>query len=94
MQIVITNVLLLVIAGGVGYLVGQGRPQWFGPEFRQRLFFIGWIVALLLAGALRAATLVYGPSAMFAILSLLGGFALGVWVALRPGRPRRPSGRR
>lgn len=87
MQIFITNVLLLVIAGGVGYLVAQGRPEWFGPELRQRLLFVGWIVALLLAGVLRAAALVYGPGAMFGILSLGGGFALGVWMGLRQGQP-------
>jgi hypothetical protein len=92
MQILTTNLLLLVIAGGVGYLIGQGRPQWFGPEFRSRLLFAGWIIALLLAGALRAAALVYGPGAMFAMLSLAGGFALGV-VALRPSGPRRPGRR-
>jgi hypothetical protein len=90
MQLVITNVLLLIIAGGVGYLLGQGRPRWFGPEFRQRLFIVGWIVALLLAGALRAAALVYGPGAMLAVLSLLGGFAAGVWMAMRPPGRRRP----
>lgn len=92
MQILITNVLLLVITGGVGYLVGQSRPHWFGPELRQRLLFTGWIIALLLAGALRAAALVYGPEAMFSVLSVAGGFALGVWFALRSagsGRPRQ-----
>lgn len=88
MQILISNVLLLVIAGGVGYLLGQNRPTWFGPELRQRLAVAGWIIALLLAGALRAAALVYGPGAMFGVLSVLGGFALGVWFALRPARPR------
>lgn len=90
MQLLITNALLLVIAGGIGYLVAQNRPQWFGPEFRQRLFFMGWIIALLLAGALRAAALVYGPEAMFGLLALGGGFGLGVWLGLRqiadPGR--------
>lgn len=88
MQILITNVLLLVIAGGVGYLVAQGKPEWFGPELRQRLLFAGWIIALLLAGALRAAALVYGPGAMFGILSLAGGFALGAWMALRQAQPK------
>lgn len=83
MQILISNVLLLIIAGGVGYLVGQGRPEWFGPEQRQRLFMVGWIIALLLAGALRAAALVYGAGAMFGMLSILGGFVLGAWLALR-----------
>jgi hypothetical protein len=94
MQILISNLLLLVIAGGIGYLVGQGRPQWFGPELRSRLMFLGWIIALVLAGALRAAAVVYGPGAMFGVLSLVGGFALGVWLALRPAGPRRPRGRR
>jgi hypothetical protein len=92
MQFLTTNLLLLLIAGGVGYLVGQGRPEWFGPELRQRLLTVGWIVALLLAGALRAAAVVYGPEAMFSVLAFTGGFALGVWVAVRapgPGRPRR-----
>ncbi len=83
MQILITNALLLVIAGGIGYLIAQGRPQWFGPEFRQRLFFMGWIIALLLAGALRAAAFVYGPEAMFGLLSLGAGFGMGVWLGLR-----------
>lgn len=90
MQILTTNLLVLLITGGLGYLLGQGRPQWFGPELRERLLFAGWIIALLLAGALRAASLVYGPEAMFAVLSAVGGFALGVWLALRPPRPRRP----
>lgn len=90
MQILISNVLLLIIAGGVGYLVGQGRPEWFGPEQRQRLLMVGWIIALLLAGALRAAALVYGAGAMFGILSILGGFGLGAWLALR----QAPVGRR
>lgn len=94
MQTLITNLLLLVIAGGAGYLVGQGRPQWFGPEFRQRLLFAGWIIALLLAGALRAAAVVYGPEAMLAVLTVVAGFALGVWLALRPASPRRPGRRR
>lgn len=93
MQTLITNLLLLVIAGGVGYLVAQGKPEWFGPELRQRLLFAGWIIALLLAGALRAAALVYGPGAMFGILSLGGGFALGVWVGLRQAQPKRPRQR-
>lgn len=90
MQIVISNVLLLIIAGGIGYLVAQGRPEWFSPEQRQRLFMVGWIVALLLAGALRAASLLYGASAMFSMLSILGGFAFGVWWFLR----QAPEGRR
>lgn len=89
MQIAISNVLLLIIAGGVGYLVGQNRPDWFGPEQRQRLFMVGWIIALLLAGALRAAALVYGAGAMFGMLSILGGFALGVWLALRQAPAER-----
>lgn len=89
MQIFITNGLMLVIAGGVGYLLGQARPQWFGPDMRQRLSVAGWIVALLLAGALRAAALVYGPGAMFAIICLVGGFGFGIWLALRPATPRR-----
>ncbi|RRR67363.1 MAG: hypothetical protein EI684_19105 [Candidatus Viridilinea halotolerans] len=83
MQILTTNLLLIVIAGGIGYLLAQERPQWFGPEVRQRLFFLGWIIALLLAGAMRAAALVYGPAAMFSLLSLLAGFALGLWLGLR-----------
>lgn len=93
MQILITNVLLLLITAGVGYLVGQARPQWFGPELRDRLVFAGWIVALLLAGALRAAAVVYGPEAMLAVLTVVAGFALGVWYALRAAngpRRRRP----
>lgn len=90
MQILTTNLLVLLITGGVGYLVGQGRPQWFGPELRDRLMFAGWIIALLLAGALRAAALVYGPEAMFAVLSAAGGFVLGVWYALRAAGPSRP----
>ncbi|NJN16434.1 MAG: hypothetical protein HC822_09280 [Oscillochloris sp.] len=85
----ITNLLLLVIAGGIGFLVGQGRPEWFGPEMRQRLFFGGWIIALLLAGAMRAAAVVYGPGAMFGLLSIIGGFGLGIWLALRSGDPQR-----
>lgn len=89
MQTLITNVLLLVIAGGVGYLVAQARPEWFGPGMRQRLLVGGWIIALLLAGALRAAAVVYGPGAMFGIISLGGGFALGCWLALRPQQPRQ-----
>jgi uncharacterized membrane protein YqgA involved in biofilm formation len=89
MQILITNLLLIVIAGGIGYLVGQNQPQWFGPELRQRLFMIGWIVALLLAGALRAAAVVYGASAMFSVLSMLIGFGLGIWIALRSPDSRR-----
>jgi uncharacterized membrane protein YdjX (TVP38/TMEM64 family) len=92
MQILITNLLLLLLTGGVGYLVGQARPDWFGPQLRDRLMFAGWIIALLLAGALRAAALVYGPEAMFAVLSVAGGFVFGVWFALRssgPGQPRR-----
>lgn len=89
----ITNLSLLVIAGGVGYLLGQGRPQWFGPELRQRLLVAGWIVALLLAGALRAAAVVYGPGAMLGVFSVVGGFALGIWLALRPAGPRRPRRR-
>lgn len=89
MQILITNMLLLVIAGGVGYLVAQNKPEWFGPELRQRLFMVGWIVVLLLAGGMRAAALVYGPGAMFGLISLVGGFALGVWIALRPPGVRR-----
>jgi hypothetical protein len=93
MQILITNLLLLAIAGGIGYLVAQERPQWFGPEVRQRLFFMGWIIALLLAGAMRAAALVYGPAAMFSLLSLIGGFALGVWLGLRPAGSGRSRGR-
>jgi hypothetical protein len=88
MQILITNLLLLLLTGAVGYLVGQGRPDWFGPQLRDRLMFAGWIIALLLAGALRAAALVYGPGAMFAVLSVTGGFALGVWYALRSIGPR------
>lgn len=91
MQILITNLLLLLLTGGVGYLVGQGRPQWFGPELRDRLMFAGWIIVLLLAGALRAAALVYGPEAMLAVLTVVGGFVLGVWLALRPARPRHPG---
>jgi hypothetical protein len=93
MQILITNALLLLMTGGIGYLVGQGRPDWFGPEMRSRLLFAGWIIALLLAGALRAAALVYGPEAMFAVLSVVGGFALGVWYALRAPEPKRPGRR-
>lgn len=93
MQIVITNLLLLLLTGGVGYLIGQGRPDWFGPQLRDRLMVAGWIIALLLAGALRAAALVYGPEAMFAVLSVAGGFALGVWYALRSAGPRRPGRR-
>jgi hypothetical protein len=90
MQTLTTNLLLLLITGGAGYLLGQAKPQWFGPELRERLLFAGWIIALLLAGALRAAALVYGPAAMFAVLSSVGGFALGVWYALRSAGPRRP----
>lgn len=86
MQILTTNLLLLLITGGVGYLVGQGRPQWFGPELRDRLMFAGWIIALLLAGALRAAALVYGPEAMLYVLAAVGGFVLGVWYALRTAK--------
>ncbi|WP_129670437.1 hypothetical protein [Candidatus Chloroploca sp. Khr17] len=93
MQVLITNLLLLTIAGGIGYLVAQGRPDWFGPESRQRLFFMGWIIALLLAGALRAAAIVYGPASMFALLSIGGGFALGVWLGLRLLRAERPRRR-
>jgi|GEM_PF-3528985 len=93
MQTLVTNLLLLVIAGGVGYLVAQARPEWFGPELRQRLLVVGWVIALLLAGALRAAALVYGPGAMFGIISLAGGFALGAWLALRPSQPGRPGRR-
>jgi hypothetical protein len=83
--------LLLVIAGGVGYLVGQGKPEWFGPQLRQRLLSGGWIIALLLAGSLRAAALVYGAGAMFGILSLAGGFALGAWMAVRQSQPSDSS---
>jgi hypothetical protein len=94
MQFLITNALLLLLTGGVGYLLGQAKPQWFGPELRDRLFVAGWIIALLLAGALRAAAVVYGPEAMFAVISVVGGFAFGIWYALRsanrPRRPRRP----
>ncbi|PDW01903.1 hypothetical protein [Candidatus Viridilinea mediisalina] len=93
MQILITNILLLTIAGGIGYLVAQERPQWFGPEIRQRLFFLGWIIALLLAGAMRAAAIVYGPGAMFSLLSLIIGFGLGIWLGLRLADPDRPRGR-
>lgn len=93
MQILTTNLLLLLIAGCVGYLVGQGRPEWFGSSLRDRLFTVGWIAVLLFAGALRAAALVYGPESMLAVLSVAGGFAFGVWYALRAAGPRRPSRR-
>ncbi|NJM07471.1 hypothetical protein HC891_16755 [Candidatus Gracilibacteria bacterium] len=44
---------------------------------------VGWIVVLLLAAALRAAAVVYGPEAMLFVLSAVGGFALGAWLGQR-----------
>lgn len=83
MDSVISSILLFVIGGGIGYLVAQWRPEWFGEQWRRSLFTIGWIVALLLAGALRAAAVVYGPAAMFFVISLVLGFGMGVWLARR-----------
>lgn len=84
MQGVITNFLLLVIAGGLGYLTAQWRPNWFRFEgFGGGMFLPIWIVALLLAGGLRAAAVVYGPEGMFAVISVVVGFILGIWLARR-----------
>jgi hypothetical protein len=94
MQIVITNLALLTLAGGFGYLTGQTRPDWFGSALRDRLLTVGWIVVLLLAGALRAAALVYGPESMLAVLSVAAGFPLGVWLAVRAAGPGQPKRRR
>lgn len=89
MQIVITNALLLVIASGVGYLVAQGRPHWFRFREMRGSFLSGMIVALLLAASLRTAALVYGPTAMLSVISVLGGLILGIWLGQRTPRTHR-----
>lgn len=89
MQVLITNLLLIVIAGGCGYLIGQWRPNWFRFEGMGGVFLPLWIVALLLAAALRAAAVVYGPEAMFFVISVIGGFVLGIWLARRATRTSR-----
>ncbi len=89
MQVLITNLLLLVIASGIGYLVAQWRPSWFRVREMGGNLLPGLIVALLLAAALRAAAVVYGPGAMFSIISVIGGLVLGIWLAQRTTRTER-----
>ncbi|MFP4437271.1 MAG: hypothetical protein ACLFVO_08480 [Chloroflexaceae bacterium] len=89
MQALITNLLLLVIASGIGYLVAQWRPHWFRVREMGGTLLPGLIVALLLAAALRAAAVVYGPGAMFSIISVIGGLVLGIWLAQRTTRTQR-----
>ncbi len=83
LQIFTSGLLLMIIGGGFGYLTFQWRPDWFGAQWRQSLFMVGWIIALLLAGSLRVAAVVYGPSGMFFVISVILGFALGIWLGRR-----------
>jgi hypothetical protein len=82
MQVLISNGLLIVVTGGIGYLVAQWRPALF-ENLLQRGMMVAWIVVLLLAGALRAAAVVYGPEAMLFVLIAVGGFAFGAWLGQR-----------
>jgi hypothetical protein len=83
MQVLISNGLLIVVTGGIGYLIAQWRPTLFENLVQRGMMMVGWIVVLLLAAALRAAAVVYGPEAMLFVLSAVGGFALGAWLGQR-----------
>lgn len=83
MQILITNLLLIVITGGIGYLIAQSRPHWFRLQEIGGSYLSGLISVLLLAGAMRAAAVIYGPAAMLSIISVIVGFVLGIWLARR-----------
>ncbi len=89
MQMLITNLLLIVITGGIGYLVAQARPHWFRLQELGSFYLPGLISVLLLAGAMRAAAVIYGPAAMLSIISVIVGFGLGIWLARRTTRTLR-----
>lgn len=89
MQMLITNLLLIVITGGIGYLIAQSRPHWFRLQEINSFYLPGLISVLLLAGALRAAAVIYGPTAVLSIISVIVGFVLGIWLARRTTKTLR-----
>lgn len=86
---VISSVLVAIISGGIGYLLVQWRPAWFGGQFSQSFMRVGWIAALLLAGAMRAVLVVYGAEATLAVTGVIVGFIIGIWLARRGAQSAR-----
>jgi hypothetical protein len=89
MQVLITNLLLIVITGGIGYLIAQSHPLWFRFQELGSSYLSGLISVLLLAGAMRAAAVIYGPTAVLSIISVIIGFVLGIWLARRTSNTLR-----
>ena len=86
---VLSSLLVAVISGGLGYLLVQWRPTWFNGQFSQSFMRVGWIAALLLAGAMRAVLVVYGAEATLAIAGIIVGFIVGIWLGRRGAQSAR-----